>query len=61
MVRELALSIRVTPDIKEAVTRAAEADGRTVSTWVARLIEAHLKEAQEASGGPEERGRSKRA
>lgn len=56
MAREVALSVRVEPELKAAVTRAAAADGRTVSSWVARLIQAHLKEAEQASGGPKGQG-----
>ena len=33
-----ALQIRVTPDQKAAIAAAAEADGRTVSGWVRRVL-----------------------
>ena len=61
MAREVALSVRVEPALKEAVTRAAQADGRTVSTYVARLLEAHLMGPEKASGGPKKQGKTARA
>ena len=33
-----ALQIRVTPEQKAAIAAAAEADGRTVSGWVRRVL-----------------------
>lgn len=42
-----ALQIRVTPDQKAAIAAAAEADGRTVSGWVRRVL---LRAAGRASG-----------
>lgn len=44
MARTAALSIRVEPDIKAAVEKAAEDDGRTVAQWVERLILKALRE-----------------
>lgn len=38
------LSIKVTPEVKAELQALAEQDGRTVSTYVARLIVAHLEE-----------------
>ena len=43
MVRSAAIGIRVEPAIKEALERAAKEDGRTVASYLERVIIAHLK------------------
>ena len=44
MVRSAAIGIRVEPAVKEALEKAARDDGRTVASYLERLIIAHLKE-----------------
>ena len=44
MVRQAAISIRVEDRVKEALVKAAEAEGRTLSQYVERLLIAHLKQ-----------------
>jgi len=44
MTKTSALSVRVTEETKRAVEQAAEADGRSVASYVERLVTAHLKE-----------------
>ena len=43
MARTSAISVRVTDEVKEAVEKAAEADGRSVASYVERLLSAHLR------------------
>lgn len=43
-VKENSLQVMVSPSIKEAVDRAAEEDGRSVSNWCRILIEEKLNE-----------------
>jgi hypothetical protein len=38
-----ALSLRVTPIVKDAAARAAAAEGRSVASWTERTLAAHLK------------------
>ena len=40
--RDVVISVRVSRPVKEALDKAAEADGRTVSQWVERLIAANV-------------------
>lgn len=44
MAKDAALSVRVTPVTKSAVQKAADEDGRSVASYVERLLVAHLKE-----------------
>jgi uncharacterized protein (DUF1778 family) len=44
MARTSALSVRVTDETKQAVEKAAEADGRSVASYVERLLVAHLQD-----------------
>jgi predicted HicB family RNase H-like nuclease len=44
VVKEAAISIRVEAKVKRALEKAAEADGRSLSQYVERLIAIHLKE-----------------
>ena len=43
MARDAAISVRVEPDVKEALEAAAKEDGRTLSQFVERLVVAHLR------------------
>ncbi|WP_232830869.1 hypothetical protein [Tropicimonas sp. IMCC34011] len=45
MAKTSAISVRVTEATKLAVEKAAEEDGRSVASYVERLLNAHLKEA----------------
>lgn len=40
VVKSAQLNLRITPDVLELIKRAAAADGRTVSDWSARALEA---------------------
>ena len=42
------LNLRIDPDLKKAAKKLAEADGRTLSNWVTRLIQ---REVETAKGG----------
>ncbi|WP_163681134.1 YlcI/YnfO family protein [Magnetospirillum aberrantis] len=44
MRKDAAISVRVTPDVKEAAEKAAKEDGRTLAAYVERLLAAHLRE-----------------
>lgn len=44
MVKSAAISVRVTENTKQAVEKAAEDDGRSVASYVERLLTAHLRE-----------------
>jgi hypothetical protein len=44
MARTAAISIKVEPDVKAAVEKAAADDGRTMAQWVERLIIRALRE-----------------
>jgi hypothetical protein len=40
------LNIRIEPDLKKKVKKLAEADGRSLSNWVTKLIVNKVKEAE---------------
>jgi uncharacterized protein (DUF1778 family) len=40
------VALRVTPDTKERIAAAAKAEGRTVSDWLLRLVEAALRKVK---------------
>ncbi|MDF2141201.1 DUF1778 domain-containing protein [Paenirhodobacter sp. CAU 1674] len=44
MAKTSAISVRVADETKQAVEKAAEADGRSVASYVERLLVSHLKE-----------------
>tara|TARA_R100000365_G_C2730726_1_gene61041 strand:+ start:749 stop:895 length:147 start_codon:yes stop_codon:yes gene_type:complete len=44
MVKTSAITFRTEPEIKEALEKAAKADGRTVASYVERLVIAHLEQ-----------------
>lgn len=44
MAKTSAISVRVTDETKMAVEKAAEDDGRSVASYVERLLTLHLKE-----------------
>jgi hypothetical protein len=43
MAREVAISVRTTPIIRDAVDKAAAAEGRTRAQWVERLLSRELE------------------
>lgn len=45
------LALRITPDLKARIDRAAEDEGRTISQWVLQVIHAAL-EVHEAAKTP---------
>ena len=40
------LNIRIDPELKKKAKKLAEADGRSLSNWVTRLISSTVKEAE---------------
>ena len=40
------LNIRIDPELKKKAKRLAEADGRSLSNWVTKLISSKVKEAE---------------
>jgi predicted transcriptional regulator len=40
----VALTIRVAPEIKAAIQKAAEADDRSITVWVERALAAYLRQ-----------------
>ena len=54
-VPETYLRIQVTPDLKSAVEKAADAEGRPVSEWVSDLLERAIKREQELRFDEEEK------
>lgn len=44
MAKTSAISVRVSDEVKQAVEKAAEDDGRSIASYVERLLNAHLKE-----------------
>lgn len=39
--KEERINLRISPDLKRKATKAAQADGRSLSAWIVRLIEAN--------------------
>lgn len=46
------LNIRIDPELKKKAKKLAEADGRSLSNWVTKLISSRVKEL-EKDGKPE--------
>lgn len=46
MVRTAAIGIRVEPELKAVLEKAAKEDGRTVASYIERILVAHLKEIE---------------
>ncbi len=42
------LAMRVEPAVKEAIEKAAKADGRSVAQYVERILSAHLRDLERA-------------
>jgi hypothetical protein len=68
MARTEAVSVRVEPELKEALEKAAAADDRPVASYLARLMRAHLiekgfltPESSPPAPKPPARGRARRA
>ncbi|GAB5449697.1 MAG: hypothetical protein Hals2KO_00250 [Halioglobus sp.] len=40
------LNIRIDPDLKKKAKKLAEADGRSLSNWVTKLISSRVREAE---------------
>jgi predicted HicB family RNase H-like nuclease len=40
------LNVRIDPELKKKAKRLAEADGRSLSNWVTKLISSKVKEAE---------------
>lgn len=43
------LNIRIDPELKKKAKKLAEADGRSLSNWVTKLISSKVKEAEQAN------------
>ena len=43
------LNIRIDPELKKKAKKLAEADGRSLSNWVTKLISSTVKEAEAAA------------
>ena len=44
------LNIRIDPELKKKAKKLAEADGRSLSNWVTKLISSTVKDAERESG-----------
>jgi predicted DNA-binding protein len=53
MTRDAAISVRVEPELKQALEELAKADKRTLASYVAIVLQAHVDER----GKPKARGR----
>ncbi len=42
------LNVRIEPELKKQAKKLAEADGRSLSNWVTKLISSRVKEAQKS-------------
>ncbi|TGD75213.1 toxin-antitoxin system HicB family antitoxin [Mangrovimicrobium sediminis] len=51
------LNIRIEPELKKKAKKLAEADGRSLSNWVTKLISSTVKDAERQKSGekPEEK------
>ena len=43
------LNIRIDPELKKKAKKLADADGRSLSNWVTKLISSRVKEAEQAA------------
>ena len=43
------LNIRIDPELKKKAKKLADADGRSLSNWVTKLISTTVKEAEQAT------------
>jgi len=43
------LNIRIDPELKKKAKKLAEADGRSLSNWVTKLISSTVKEVEKSS------------
>jgi len=50
------LNIRIDPDLKKRAKKLAEADGRSLSNWVTKLISSKVKEAEKEQSAANEDG-----
>jgi predicted HicB family RNase H-like nuclease len=50
------LNVRIDPELKKKAKKLAEADGRSLSNWVTKLIASKVQEAEQQQGNE---GRSK--
>lgn len=48
MAKTKILNIRIDPELKKKAKKLAEADGRSLSNWVTKLISTTVKEADKA-------------
>jgi len=49
MTKEKIINIRVEADLKKKAKRLAEADGRSLSNWILRLIQNEIKNSRAPS------------
>jgi predicted HicB family RNase H-like nuclease len=55
------LNIRIDPELKKRAKKLAEADGRSLSNWVTKLISSKVKEAEQANSAQAEEDKEKRS
>ena len=53
------LNIRIDPELKKKASKLAEADGRSLSNWVTKLISSTVKEAEKSAEKDGNHGRRK--
>ena len=46
MAKEKVINFRIDSQLKKEAKKLAEADGRTLSNWITRLIEREIKQAR---------------
>jgi hypothetical protein len=44
------ISFRIRPDIKEALAKLAASEGRSVSNYIERALDEHIKQAAKKAG-----------
>jgi len=49
------LNIRIDPELKKKAKKLAEADGRSLSNWVTKLISSRVREAERKEDKREEK------
>jgi predicted HicB family RNase H-like nuclease len=51
MAKTKLLNIRIDPDLKKRAKKLAEADGRSLSNWVTKLIASTVERAEKEQSG----------
>lgn len=53
------LNVRIDPELKKRAKKLAEADGRSLSNWVTKLISNKVKEAEQEKSSGKSSGKDK--